>query len=50
MLDSIQPLELLHRHNHDDWRAALGDRHWFGAAKVDQRAEAAFGVLRRRGR
>ncbi len=46
----LQPLELLHRHIHDDRRAALGDHPRLGTGGVDQPAEVAFGVLRRRRR
>ena len=43
-----KPLELLHRHHHDDWPAALCDRHWFGAANANHGSKPNFGVLCRR--
>jgi hypothetical protein len=48
-LKNLQPIELLHRHHHDDGASMLGARHRLGAGKVDQPAEAVLGVLRRQG-
>ncbi len=50
MLDSIQPLGLLYRHNHDDRPVMFSDHHRLGAGGVTQPAEAVFGALGRRGR
>ena len=41
----VQPIEVLDRHNYDDWQTVFSNRDRLSASKVDQPTELIFRVL-----